>query len=98
MRTMGAGEGEPQTAKCARIATPGKRAPGCLPLILMLAALPILVVGFLIYASANKSASANSGIAGGLSGLGELVGIGAMVLAALLFVVGAVFFVRAAKR
>ena len=94
---MGVGEGDPRGEKDARTVARSRPA-GCLPLLLVLAALPTLGVGFLIYTSSRTSASATSGIAGGLAGLGEVVGLGAMVFAAILFLGGAIGFVRAAKR
>ena len=75
-----------------------RRAMGFFSVLLMIAAVPALIAGFLIYMGSSDSADAHGGVAGGLSGLGEIVGIGVIAAAAVAFVVGAVFYVRSAGK
>ena len=72
-----------------------RRAGGCLSVLLMVAAVPGILVGILIYLNSRDSADSHSGTGGALSGLGELVGIGVIAASAIAFLVGS--HVRSAR-
>lgn len=63
----------------------------------MVAAVPALLVGILIYTSSSDSAKANSGVGGALSGLGAMVGIGVIVVAVVALLIGAGLYIRSAR-
>jgi hypothetical protein len=63
----------------------------------MIAAVPGILVGVLVYLNSHASAESHSGTAGALSGLGEVVGIGVIAASVIVFLVGTIFYVRSAR-
>jgi hypothetical protein len=71
-------------------------ASGCFPLLLIVASVPVLAVGLLMYLSAEKASAAHSGVGGGLAGLGSITGILLVGIGVIGFILGAVLYVRSA--